>query len=122
MESQYFKKRYEESVLKSKMYRQTHSIMGTVKEMILVSLIPEGYLAEKFFNLDILKNLKEKKCIKEGRLEKNYYDLMLYSVFKLYQLAKKYCDNKIQIDENYIEGAIKCWIDFEKSDLKNFKI
>jgi len=122
IESLYFKKKYEKLILKSRVYRQTHSIMGTAKEMILVSLIPEGYLAEKFFNLDVLKNLRERKCIKEGMLKKNYYDLMLYSIFKLYQTAKKYCENKMQINENYIEDAIKCWIAFEKSNLKNFEI
>jgi hypothetical protein len=96
--------------------------MGVIKEMILVSLIPEGYLAEKFFNLGVLKNLRKKKCIKERKLEKNYYDLMLYSIFKLYQTAKEYCDARMPIDERYIENAINSWIDFEKSNLKNFKI
>ncbi len=122
IESRYFKERYEKIILKSKIYQQTHSIMGTIKEMILVSLIPEGYLAEKFFNLDVLKNLRKRKCIKEKKLGKNYYDMMLYSIFKLYQPAKEYCENKIQIDINYIENSIKCWINFEKINLKNFKI
>jgi hypothetical protein len=118
IEDRYFKKKYKKILLKSKIYKQTNSILGPIKEMILVSLIPEGYLAEKFFNLDVINNLRRKKCIKEKKLKKNYYDLMLYAIYRLYSFAKDYSENKKPIDNNYIEEAIKCWIEFEKTDLK----
>lgn len=122
LDSDHFKNKYEKNVIKSKIYKQTHSVLGTIKEMILVSLIPEGYLAEKFFGFNVLDNLRKRKCIKEKGLEKNYYDLMTYSVFKLYEEAKEYSENKKPIDNIYIERTIKCWMDFEKTDLKKLKI
>lgn len=122
LDNKYFKQKYEKIILKSSVYKQTHSILGPIKEMILVSLIPEGYLAEKFFNFDVIENLRKRKCIQDAKLGKNYYDLMLYSVYKLYPIAKKYCDNKKPIDSNYIEKVIQNWIEFEKTDLKKLKI
>lgn len=122
LESDQFKSKYEKNIIKSKIYKQTHSILGTVKEMILASLIPEGYLAEKFFDFNVLDNSRKRKCVKEKRLEKNYYDLMIYAILKLYKEAKEYSENKKSIDDIYIESAIECWMDFEKTDLKKLKI
>src|SRR3989344_2535715 len=56
----YFKNKYQKFILKSNVYRQTGSILGPIKELILVSLLPEGYLAEKFFDLNVMNNLKRR--------------------------------------------------------------
>jgi len=120
--SKYFESKYQEFILKSNVYRQTGSILGPIKELILVSLLPEGYLAEKFFGLNVINNLKRRNCVKKNRLEKNYYDLMLFGIFKMYKIAKDYSDNEKFIDDNYIEEAIKCWIEFENADLRKLKI
>jgi len=79
-------------------------------------------LAEKFFGLNVINNLKRRNCVKKNRLEKNYYDLMLFGIFKMYKIAKDYSDNEKFIDDNYIEEAIKCWIEFENADLRKLKI
>jgi len=120
--SKYFENKYRKFILKSNVYRQTGNILGPIKELILVSLLPEGYLAEKFFGLNVMNNLKKRDCVRKNRLKKNYYDLMLFGIFKMYKIAKDYSDNKKLIDENYIEEAIKRWIEFEKADLKKLKI
>ncbi len=120
--SKYFKNKYQKIILKSNVYRQTSSILGPIKELILVSLLPEGYLAEKFFGLNVINNLKRRQFVKKNKLKKNYYDLMLFGIFKMYKIAKDYSDNKKFIDENYIEEAIKRWIEFENADLRKLKI
>ena len=107
-----------EVLLSSAISKQTKSLARIINEMILVSLLPEGYLAEKFFGLDVLKNLKRRKCIKENKLKRDYYDLMLFSVFCLYPVAKYFCENKKPIDDDFINSAIKCWQEFEKTNLK----
>lgn len=122
LKSSRFSDEYEDKITKTNVFQQTNAIMGTLKEMILVSFIPEGYLAEKYFDLNVLDNLRERKCIKERTLEKNYYDLMLYAVYKLYPFAKKYCEEEKKIDNNFIETAIKYWLEFEKTDLSQLKI
>ncbi|MFH1956398.1 MAG: hypothetical protein ABIJ28_02010 [Patescibacteria group bacterium] len=122
LKSNRFSDEYEDKIIKTSVFHQANSIIGTLKEMILVSLIPEGYLAEKFFDLNVLDNLRERKCIKERTLEKNYYDLMLYAVYKLYPFAKKYCENKKEIYNDFIENAVKCWLEFEEIDLSKLKI
>ncbi len=118
--SEYFRNKYQKELQKSRIYKQTNSFLGVIKELILTSLIPEGYLAEKFFKIDVLKELKKRKSIREGKLQKNYYDLMLYGVFKLYPLSKIYSENKRPIDRKYIESVVDCWIEFEKINLKKF--
>lgn len=116
--STYFESKYRKFILKSNVYRQTGSILGPTKELILVSLLPEGYLAEKFFGLNVINNLKRRQSVKKNKLKKIYYDLMLFGISKMYKIAKDYSDNKKFIDENYIEEVIKCWIEFENADLK----
>lgn len=118
----YFIKNYKNILSKSFTYKQTKSFIPVINEMILVSLLPEGYLAEKYFGLNVIKNLRKRKAIRQRKLTKNYYDLMLFSVWKLYPIAKKYCNLKKPIDNLYIEESIKCWADFEKQNLSKLKI
>ncbi len=120
--SEYFENKYKNLILKSSIYKQVKSIIGPIKELILTSFLPEGYLAENFFGLNVIKNLKMRKSIKESQLEKNYYDLMLFGVLKMYKIAKNYSDNQEPIDKKYIEEAIKYWIEFERTDLRKLKI
>ncbi len=120
--SEYFKTNYQKLIFESKIYKQVKNIMGPIKELILVSLLPEGYLAKKFFGLNIISNLRERRRIRAKKLAKNYYDLMLFGVFKMRDIAKNYSDNQKSIDKNYIEKTIECWIKFENTDLKKLKI
>ncbi len=120
--SKYFQDKYRGLILKAKVYKQINNILGPVKELILVSLLPEGYLAEKFFGLNVINNLKERNRVKMGKLEKNYYDLMLFGIFKMYGFAKDYSDNQKPIGKKYIKEAAKCWIEFEQIDLSKLKI
>ncbi len=120
--SKTFKHNYQKLISKSKVHKQVNNILGPIKELILVSLLPEGYLAEKFFGLDVIRNLREKKCVKKKKLDKNYYDLMIFGIFRMYKIAKDYSDNKKPIDKNYIEETVRCWIEFESADLNNLRI
>lgn len=120
--SKYFQEKYQKFILKSKVYKQVKNVLGPIKELILVSLLPEGYLAEKFFGLNVINNLKKRKRVKEGKLEKNYYDLMLFGIFKMCKIAKDYSNSQRSIDRTYMEEAVKCWIEFEQIDLSKLKI
>ncbi len=117
-----FKHKYQKLISESKIFKQVNNILGPIKELIIVSLLPEGYLAEKFFDLDIMKNLRERKRVKNKELEKNYYDLMIFGIFKMYKIAKDYSDNEKPLDENYIEESMRCWMEFENMDLNNLRI
>lgn len=103
-------------------YHQVKSFEGPIKEMIAVSLLPEGYIAEKYFGIDIKKNLRKRKSIRNQQLKKNYYDLMLFSVWKLYTIAREYCDNEKVIDRKYLEATVQSWEEFEQADLSKFKV
>ncbi len=56
-----------------------------------------------------------------GNMKKSgNFDVSIYKTW--YKNAKDYADNKKVIDENYIEEAIKRWIEFENADLRKLKI
>jgi hypothetical protein len=60
--------------------------------------------------------------IQEKKLEKNYYDLMLFSIWELRSFAKKYVLEKKPIDSKYIQKAFEVWKKFESIDLKTYEI
>jgi len=113
IKSDKFKNEHGSFLEKSLIYKQVPSLLTILKEMILVSFVPDGYLAEKFFGKNIIKMLRQRKCIRDSGLQKNYHDLMLYDVFKLYPMAKKYLDRAKCIDFDYIDLAMNCWVEFE---------
>lgn len=122
IQSNRFKELHTKSLSQSAVYRQVKSFEGTIKEMIAVSLLPEGYIAEKYFGVDVKKNLRKRRSIRNQQLEKNYYDLMLFSVWKLYAVAREYCYHKKVIDRRYLEAAVQSWEEFERADLSKFKV
>lgn len=76
---------------------------GLIRELILCSLIPNGYLAEKYFKIPVQKP----KGVKMEKSRQNMRFLEKSAVFYLYPLAKKYIDGKKVLDDNYIEKTIK---------------
>lgn len=121
VESPRFKNTHEKILKKTLIFKQIKSFPHIIKEMIDVSMLPEGYLGEKFFNANTHENIKKRKCIKMCALKKEYYDLMLFSLWYLYADAKYYCDEKKPINVEFFEKAISIWEKFEETDLSKFK-
>lgn len=74
-----------------------------LRETVINSLTPRGYLAEKYFGLD------------GGALvESSANSLKLHASQKLYPLAKDYIDNNRKIDENYLQQCLEVVVYFKK--------
>jgi hypothetical protein len=98
-----------------------HSGQGTrtvVNEAVMTSLLPEGYLAEKYFGGDIFEKVEKilgknfEKIRKGGR-----DDFVAYRIFaaaKLYPVAKDYIENRKPVDEDYLQKVWEVFEDFSK--------
>lgn len=83
---------------------------GLISELILCSLVPGGYLAERYFNIPIQKP-REKKL--KGPQEA-WRSLVKFITFYLYPLAQKYIETERSLDREYIVAAIKLTREFFK--------
>ncbi len=92
---------------------QNRSLKEITTELIITSLFPEGYLADKYLHYRPYKNIKSKieeyetvfNLFKKGE-KVNFYKLQYYIAYKLYPLAKEYIENKKRIDKRYIKEVL----------------
>jgi len=114
-------KNIEPTLRKSAVYKETRSFLGTIKEMVAVSLLPEGYLSEYLFKTNIKKSLLRRKSVRNRNLEHAYYDLMLFAVWELYPIAREYYIKKKRIDVQFIEEAAEVWKNFYHANLAKWR-
>ncbi|MEK6844680.1 MAG: hypothetical protein AABX44_00305 [Nanoarchaeota archaeon] len=93
---------------------QKRSLKEALSEIIIFSLFPKGYLADKYLHYQPYKKIKQQlneylkiyKQFRKGKLA-DFNVLRFYFIYKLYPLTKKYIQNKKQIDEDYIKTVLK---------------
>jgi hypothetical protein len=81
------------------------------EEALISSFIPEGYLSEKLFHENVLKNAR--KELGNNKLD-NLQKLRNYSALNLYDLAKEYVEENETLDERYFQKVISCIKNFNK--------
>lgn len=90
------------------------SLKEIIIEIVINSLFPKGYLANKYLHYQPYKNME--KLIKRyeesfNKFKKgnniNFNDLFYYIVYKLFPLTKNYIENRKKIDKKYIETILK---------------
>jgi len=107
-------------LMQSTAYHEACSFLGPIKEMIAVSLLPEGYLAERYFSANVRRNLLQRKSVREHRLKHTYYDFMLFAIWELYPLAREYCEQQRSIDTRYIRETVDTWRRFNQTNLSRW--
>lgn len=75
--------------------------VGLINELILCSLVPDGYLAEKYFGIVIQKPEKIKAS------HKDWKSLLKFTTFYLRPLAQRYIEAKKPLDKEYVMTTIK---------------
>jgi len=68
------------------------------EELLVSSFIPEGYLNEKYFNQKVTPFTYKPKDLLEWRK---------FVAYKFYKTSKRYVDDNIVIDENYLKDLIE---------------
>ena len=107
---------------RSAVYRETLSFAGPIKEMVAISLLPEGYLAERYFNANVSKSLLQRNSVRECRLKHTYYDLMLFATWELLPIAREYSTQKKPIDARYLREVIMVWRQFNRTNLSRWDL
>lgn len=92
---------------------QNRSLKEAIVEIIIDSLFPEGYLAEKHLHYQPLRKMRSKISEYEDifnrfkRGEKvDFNKLQYYIVYKLFPLTKEYIETKKRLDEKYIKTVL----------------
>lgn len=81
-------------------------LKAVIGEAVIESLIPMGYLSNKYFNFDSEKYFKEKTLqLRESGVNKteSLSAWRCFSADKLFNIAKDYVENNKPIDEEYFE-------------------
>ena len=68
-------------------------------EAVICSLLPNGYLAEKYFHYKVSKKFKTKQFKNKP---KNKQEISSFSAFKGYNIAKQYIEKDKKLDKGYI--------------------
>lgn len=94
------------------------SLRGVVNEAVMSSLLPEGYLAKKYFNRDTLHNAektlgKNFEKITKGK-ECDFGIYRLFVAAKLFPLAKNYIENKKPVDRDYLLSIWEAFKEFSE--------
>lgn len=86
-----------------------------ISELVLDTFLPGGYLAQKYYKIDVLRRNRENLNFFKKREEiLRLYALRNFVVLDLYKLAKYYVENKKPIDEFYIHSTVKAMNKFLK--------
>lgn len=113
-------KREKTKIRKTQVYQEIKNFEIILNEMVVSSLLPEGYLSEKIFRENVKKKIKKyfrinfKSTVKP--LPKKYRglkSLRYYSAYYLYPLAKNYASQKKPLDETYIQKTYEVFRKFE---------
>lgn len=84
-----------------------------LKELVAASLTPEGYLAEKYFDLKVKDRYK--KYQNNPKKFSEFQALRRYAAYYLYPLTKKYIGNAQKIDFFFLENVFKILCQFKKN-------
>lgn len=76
------------------------------EETLISSFLPEGYLSEKNLGIDARKAAQKELAKKNTDA---FTKLRNFCALRLYNLAKKYCNENKSLDKFYFEKAIKCF-------------
>lgn len=108
-------------VKKAKIYQEIKSLETILNETIVSSLLPEGYLSEKFFGIKIKDRIEKyfknnfKSDVSSLTAEyRNLKNLRSYGAYHLYNLAKVYVEQRKMLDSDYIREVYKIFKEFEK--------
>jgi len=96
----------------SSIFKEVKSVRNIINEMIVESLLPNGYLAEKYFHFKVAEKIKNIEEI-ENKKDKSLADYRLLSAYHMYSISKNYLDNKKPLDEKYINEIIKIFLKFQ---------
>jgi len=93
-------------------FKETKSIKIIINEMIVDSMMPNGYLAEKYFHFKVKKKFKNIKEI-ENKKNKLLADYRKLATYHLYPVLKKYLSKRKPLDENYIKKTVKIFFKYQ---------
>jgi len=95
-----------EKINNKKICKENIGLVSLTEELIICLLLPNGYLAEKYFHFDVKKHfsnhLNNKKIFR-----KNKNDLGNKSAYYLYSIIKNYINNKKSIDNKFIKKVLE---------------
>lgn len=89
-----------------------------INEAVVSSLLPEGYLASKYFDRDVLRNAEKilgknfENVTKDRKCDFGAYRLFVAA--KLLPIVKDYIENKRPVDKEYLYLAWKVFEEFSK--------
>lgn len=113
-------KKETEKIKKTKVYQEIQRLETILNEIIVSSLLPEGYLTERFFKIKVKNRIRNyfrdnfKSDIKSlPQKHRNLKNLRSYNAYYLYDLIKKYIKEKKPFNEYYIQEAYKLLKKFE---------
>jgi hypothetical protein len=90
-----------------------------IKEAVMESLIPYGFLAQRHFSFKskahTLKKLQD--YVGKKRLENSMSYWRRYSLIKMLDIAKEYVEKKKPIDKNYLNKVAQALEEFKKEPL-----
>ncbi len=76
-----------------------------LEELIISSFIPEGYLAEKYLGIEVVKITNERLAKTENILD--FSQTRKICAYHMYGWSKKYTEGKIPLDNAYLESLIE---------------
>lgn len=99
-------KEEKEEIKKSEVYQEVKDLKIIIKEMIISSLLPEGYLSERLNGKKVIKLPAEK--------QRTFSNLRHYAAYHLYPLVKEYIERQKPFDEILIQKAWQLFKEFER--------
>ena len=108
----YLKKVDCKKFIKTSVFKEIKSLETIINEMIVDSMMPNGYLAEKYFHFKVNKKFKDIKKIKNKK-NKSLEDYRKLATYYLYPILKKYLVNKKPLDENYIKKTVQIFLKYQ---------
>ena len=99
-------------------FKSGRDLRVMINEATMSSLLPEGYLASKYFGRDVFHDAEKVlgtnfENIAKGK-ECDFRAYRLFVAAKLFPLVKNYIENKNPIDENYLQSVWKVFEEFSK--------
>lgn len=99
----------EEYSKKHAFFKSGRGLRVIINEAAMSSLLPEGYLAHKYFGSDVFKK------VAKGRGE-DFGAYRLFASAKLFPLAKDYVENKKPVDRDYLQKVWEVFEEFSEID------
>jgi len=99
-------------------FKSGRGLRTIVNEAVTTSLLPEGYLAGKYFGCDISRRVEKvlgknfEKITRDKR--ENFMIYCLFAAAKLLPLARDYIENKKPVDRDYLQKVWEVFEDFSE--------